>query len=101
METRQKMIIIYINDKGKIDLTKNSLESCTLDNFARDYNLSLRLNNVEIDETRNGNVYFKNINKINDKIFYVTLYVLKSITIQELKDDIDDIKIEMKFRNEE
>lgn len=101
METKEKILIININDKGKIELSTNGLETCTLNDFARDYILATNQNNVEIDETRNGNVYFKYIDTINDKIYMVNLYVLKAIKTQELLDDIDEIKTEIKYRNEE
>ena len=97
---KNKMYIINLNEKGKIE-NYEKIENCTLNDFARDYILATNENNVEIDETRNGNVYFKYINNVFDKIFMVDLYVLKTIKMQELREDIEEIKTELKYRNED
>ena len=95
-----KMYIIYLNDQGKIESAEN-IESCTLDDFAKDYFIETTSNNTEIDETRNGNVYIKYINSVHDKVFSVHLYVLKSINMEELIEDICEIRTELKYRNED
>ena len=95
-----KMYVIYLNDKGLIESNEN-IESCTLNDFARDYFIETTCNNTEIDETKNGNVYIKYINSVNDKIFSVHLYVLKSINMEELIEDLVEIRTELKYRNEE
>ena len=43
----------------------------------------------------------KSLKLENDKIFMVHLYVLKNIKMNELKEDIEEIKTELKYRNEE
>lgn len=97
----EKMCIITLNEKGKIESSEN-IEGCSLNDFAKDYLVATRLsNNIEIDETRNKNVYFKYVNSINDKIFMVNLYVLKSIKMNELIEDIREIQTELKYRNED
>lgn len=100
MKTRQKLCIINLNEKGKIENCEK-IEDCTLNDFARDYILATNRNNVEIDETRNGDVYFKYIDPIDDKIYMVELYVLKNTKMKELIEDIEEIKTEIKYRNEE
>lgn len=97
---KNKMCIIYLNEKGKLESSEN-IEGCTLNDFGRDYFLATNQNNVEIDETRNGNVYFKYINRIDNKIYLVGLYVVKTIKMNELREDIEEIKTELKYRNEE
>lgn len=92
-----KMYIIYINDKGKI----KNFENCTLNDFGRDYILATNERYTEVEETRNGNVYFKYIDDLNDKIYMVELYVIKTIKMKELIEDIEEIKTELKYRNEE
>ena len=100
MKNNEKMCIISLNEKGKIK-SSNEIEDCTLNDFARDYYLAIKTENIEIDETRNGNVYFKYINDANNKIYMINLYVIKSIKIKELRDDIREIKTELKYRNED
>lgn len=100
MKTKEKLCIITLNEHGKIDDT-NDIENCTLNNFARDYLFANNQNNVEIDETRNGNVYIKYINDFNNKIYMVNLYVLKNIKMNELIEDIKEIKTELIYRNED
>lgn len=100
MKTKEKLCIITLNEHGKIDDT-NDIENCTLNNFARDYLFANNQNNVEIDETRNGNVYIKYINDFNNKIYMVNLYVLKNIKMNELIYDINEIKTELLYRNED
>lgn len=95
-----KMYLIYLNAVGKIESNEN-IESCTLNEFARDYFIDGTSNNTEIDETRNGNVYIKYINSVNDKVFSVHLYVLNTIKMDELIEDICEIRTELKYRNEE
>lgn len=92
-----KMYIININENGKI----KSIEDCTLNDFGRDYILATNESNTEIEETRNKNVYFKYINGRNNKIYMVALYVVKTIKIQELREDIEEINAELKYRNED
>ena len=96
---KEKMYIINLNEEGKI--SSDNIESCTLNDFARDYLLATRLNDFEIDETKNKNVYIKYINNLNDKIYMVDLYVLNDIKMNELKEDIEEIRSELKYRNEE
>ena len=100
METKQKLCIINLNEKGKIE-SRKKFEDCTLNDFARDYYLAIKVENIEIDETRNGNVYFKYINDANNKIYMIYLYVIKSIKMKELREDIEEIRTELKYRNEE
>ena len=95
-----KMYLIYLNDKGLIESNEN-IEGCTLNEFARDYLIETTSNNTEIVETRNGNVYIKYINSVNDKVFSVHLYVLKDINMQELIEDMVEIRTELKYRNED
>ena len=95
-----KMYIIYLNEKGKIEKSDN-IEDCTLNDFGRDYFLATNSNNIEIDETRNGNVYFKYINNMNDKIYMVGLYVVRTSKMKELIEDLCEIRTELKYRNEE
>lgn len=97
---KEKLCIITLNEHGKIDHT-NDIENCTLNDFARDYLLANNQNNAEIDETKNGNVYIKYINNFNNKIYMINLYVLKNIKMNELVEDIDEIKTEISYRNEE
>ena len=97
---KNKMYTIYLNEKGNIQ-DNNYIEDCTLNDFGRDYILATKTSNIEIDETRNGSVYFKYINGKNNKICMVGLYVIKTIKIQELKEDIEEIKTELKYRNED
>lgn len=97
---KNKMYIINLNEKGKLESSEN-IEECTLNDFGRDYFLATNQSNVEIDETRNGNVYFKYINRIDNKIYMVDLYVVKTIKMKELREDIDEIKTELVYRNEE
>ena len=97
---KEKMYIIYLNEKGKIEKSDN-IEDCTLNDFGRDYFLATNQNNVEIDETRNGNVYIKYINSVNDKVFSVHLYVLNTIKMDELIEDLCEIRTELKYRNED
>lgn len=96
----EKMCIIYLNEKGKIERSDN-IEDCTLNDFGRDYFLATNSNNIEIDETKNGNVYFKYINSIDNKIYLVGLYVVKTIKMKELIEDIEEIRTELKYRNED
>ena len=100
MEKKQKLCIINLNEEGKIENCEK-IEDCTLNDFARDYILAINQNNVEIDETRNSNVYFKYIDSISNKIYMVELYVLKNTKMKELIEDIEEIKTEIKYRNEE
>ena len=95
-----KMYTIYLNEKGKIESSEN-IESCTLNDFGRDYFFATNTNNIEIDETKNGSVYFKYINSMNNKIYMVGLYVVKTIKMKELMEDIEEIKTELKYRNED
>lgn len=97
---KYKMYIINLNEKGKIE-NSNSIENCSLENFAKDYLWATKSSNVEIDETRNGSVYIKYINNVNDKIYMVNLYVVKTIKLKELIEDINEIKTELLYRNEE
>ena len=92
-----KMYIININEKGKIE----SIEDCTLNDFGRDYILATNVSNSEVEETRNKNVYFKYINGRNNKIYMVNLYVVKTIKMKELIEDIEEINTELKYRNED
>lgn len=100
METKQKLCIIKLNERCKIENCEK-IEDCTLNDFARDYILATNQNNIEIDETRNGDVYFKYIDTIDDKIYMVELYVLKNTKMKELIENIEEIKTEIKYRNEE
>lgn len=99
MKNNKKMCIISLNEKGEIENSEN-IEGCTMDDFGRDYFLVTNQKNVEIDETRNGSVYFKYINSLNNKIYMINLYVVKTIKIEELKEDINEIKTELLYRNE-
>lgn len=96
----QKLIIINLNDEGKLE-NSSAIEDCTLDDFARDYLLANNQNNAEIDETRNGNVYIKYIDRITNKIYMVDLYVLKNTKVEEFNEDIEEVKQMIKYRNEE
>lgn len=100
MKTRQKLCIIKLNEQCKIENCEK-IEDCTLNDFARDYILATNQNNIEIDETRNGNVYFKYIDSITNKIYMVELYVLKNTKMKELIEDIEEVKTELKYRNED
>ena len=100
MKINEKMYIINLNEKGKIE-NSDDIENCTLNSFARDYLLATQLRNIEIDETKNGNVYIKYINSIDNKIYMVNLYVIKTIKMKELREDIIEIKTELRYRNEE
>ena len=94
---KNKMYIININEKGKIE----RIEDCTLNDFGRDYIIATSESNTEIEETRNGNVYFKYIDSANYKIFMIDLYVIKTIKMEELREDIEEINTELKYRNED
>lgn len=100
MKTKEKLCIITLNEQGKID-DINDIENCTLNDFARDYLFAKKSNNIEIDETRNGNVYFKYIDNKNDKIYMVELYGVRTTKMNELVEDIDEIKTELLYRNED
>ena len=81
MKNNEKMCIINLNEEGKIK-SSDDIECCTLNDFGRDYLLATKESNIEIDETRNGNVYFKYINNLNDNIYMVNLYVIKTIKLK-------------------
>ena len=100
MKNNEKMCIITLNENGKIE-SSNDIEDCTLNDFGRDYFLATNQRNIEIDETKNGNVYFKYTYNLSDKIFMVHLYVLKNIQMKELSEDLNEIRTELKYRNEE
>ena len=95
-----KMYTIYLNEKCKIEDSKY-IEDCTLNDFGKDYFLATNSKNIEIDETRNKNVYFKYISGKDNKIYMVALYVIKTIKMKELIEDIVEIKTELKYRNED
>lgn len=97
---KNKMYVITLNEKGKIE-NSDAIENCTLNDFARDYLLATNQNNIEIDETKSGNVYFKYKNSMNDKIYMVELYGVRTTKMYELVEDIKEIKTELKYRNEE
>lgn len=97
---KNKMYVVTLNEKGTTE-NSDDIEYCTLNNFARDYLLATNQNNVEIGETKNGNVYIKYINSANNKIYMVNLYVLKNTKMNELKEDFDEIKTELIYRNED
>lgn len=97
---KNKMYIVTLNEKGKIENSDN-IENCTLNDFARDYLLAKKSNNVEIDETKSGNVYFKYKNILNDKIYMVELYGIRTTKMYELVEDIKEIKTELLYRNED
>lgn len=101
MKNNKKMYVLYLNKEGFIDFDFGEFEECSLQSFAVDYDFFKFSTGYEIDTTNNGNVYIKRINSSNFKIDYVLLYVLKDISMKELKEDIKEIRTELNYRNEE
>ena len=99
MEKDKKMYVLFINKEGFINFDFGEFEECSLSAFADDYDFMKHSAGFEINTTKNGNVYFTRFNSNNYKVDYVLLYVLKTISMKELKEDVKEIKLIIEWQN--